>query len=253
MLYDDPELYDEILPVSAEHVTYYERLAARHPGGVLELACGSGQLLVPLAHTVPEVYGLDSSPGMLAAAEARARTEGVTVTLAEGDMRDFDLGRRFSLIFIARHSLLHLLTEDDYRRFFRSVARHLRPGGVLAFDIFNPDPAELVRGAGERTPFTCVDSPVFGDLIVEATDEYDPVTQVDRATWYVSTPDRADAWVLPVDLRMILPAELTHLLTANGFHLLRRDGNLTGTPWTPTSPRQSCICTPTPPNAYRQP
>ena len=65
-------------------------------------------------------------------------------------MREFDLGRRFSLIFVARNSLLHLSEQDEFAAFFSSVRRHLKPDGVLAFDIFNPSLRLLSRPSGER-------------------------------------------------------------------------------------------------------
>ena len=65
-------------------------------------------------------------------------------------MREFDLGRQFSLIVVARKSLLHLSEASEFAGFFSSVRRHLRPDGVLAFDIFNPNVRLLARPGGER-------------------------------------------------------------------------------------------------------
>jgi SAM-dependent methyltransferase len=75
-------------------------------GAVLELACGSGQLIVPVAGVGVPSTGLDSSSEMLAAARRRAFAAGARVDLIEGDMRDVDLGQLFSVIFVARNSLL---------------------------------------------------------------------------------------------------------------------------------------------------
>ena len=71
MLYDHPELYDALLSPEA-HAAYYTTLADRHTGAVLELACGSGQLTVPLARPGRPVAGLDRSRPMLDAARRRA-------------------------------------------------------------------------------------------------------------------------------------------------------------------------------------
>jgi hypothetical protein len=49
MLYDDPDLYDALLPASAAQLDYYLNLARQRAGAVLALACGSGQLIVPVA------------------------------------------------------------------------------------------------------------------------------------------------------------------------------------------------------------
>src|SRR5215217_4296210 len=112
MLYQNPDLYDALLPVSGNQLNFYVTLARRQAGAILELACGSGQLAVPMAAQGLPVVGLDSSPEMLAAGRRRSLAAGVGVEFVEGDMRDFDLARRFPLIFIARNSLLHLSEPD---------------------------------------------------------------------------------------------------------------------------------------------
>jgi SAM-dependent methyltransferase len=241
MLYDDPELYDALLRPE-EHAAHYVALAGRHPGPVLELACGSGQIAVPLAQAGAPVVGLDLSRAMLDAARRRAAAAGAAVELVEADMRTFDLGRRFALVFIARNSLLHLSTAADFAAAFAAVRRHLAPGGVFAFDVFNPDVRILARPAGERAFLLRGLSERYGELTVEATTDYDAATQVNRATWYISAPGRPDAWVAPLHLRSIFPQELPLLLAAGGLRLLGREGDLAGGAFTSTSPRQVCVC-----------
>ena len=128
-LYDNPALYDALLPVGA-HLPYYAELAGRASGDILELACGTGQLTVPLATAGLQITGLDLSEPMLSAARERAAALKVSVEHLQGDMRDFDLGRRFALIFIARNSLLHLHSTEDILAAFAMVRRHLAPAGI---------------------------------------------------------------------------------------------------------------------------
>jgi SAM-dependent methyltransferase len=119
MLYQNPDLYDTLLPASRDQLRFYLALARRPTGAILELACGSGQLTVPIAAQGLPVVGLDSSPEMLTAARRRALAAGIEVEFFEGDMRTFDLGRRFSTIFIARNSLLHLSEQDEFAALFQ--------------------------------------------------------------------------------------------------------------------------------------
>jgi SAM-dependent methyltransferase len=242
MLYDDPDLYDALLPASAAQLNCYLNLARACAGDVLALACGSGQLIVPVASTGVSATGLDQSSKMLSAASRRAAASGAQVEFVEGDMREFDLGRRFSLIFVARNSLLHLREQDEFAAFFSSVRRHLKPDGVLAFDIFNPSLRLLSRPSGERFHVMRAISPLHGELTVETTNDYDPHSQVNRATWFISTAEKCDAWVVPLHLRSIFPQELLALLAANGVDLLRRDGDFVGGSFTSTSTNQVCQC-----------
>jgi SAM-dependent methyltransferase len=246
-LYDHPALYDALLPATA-HVSFYVDLARQASGDVLELACGTGQLTVPIAAAglppvgLPAVVGLDLSAPMLATARQRAAAANVSVEFVPGDMRNFDLGRRFALIFIARNSLLHLHSTEDLLAALAAVRRHLAPGGIFAFDIFNPNVRLLARPSGQRFPVFEKETEEFGKLSVEQTTDYDPATQVGGGSWYVSTPGNPDAWVLPLHLRNIFPQELPLLLAAGGFHLRSRTEDFAGTPFHSNSRLQVCLC-----------
>jgi SAM-dependent methyltransferase len=149
--YDHPDLYDALLPVDA-HVPFYVDLARQQAGAVLELACGTGQLTVPVAVLGLPTVGLDQSSAMLSVARTRASAASVSVAFVQSDMRDFALGRNFNLIFVARNSLLHLLSTTDLLAALTAVRRHLTPDGVFAFDIFNPDVRMLARLATSAFP-----------------------------------------------------------------------------------------------------
>ena len=241
--YDHPDLYDALLPARG-HVPFYVDLARQQGGAVLELACGTGQLTIPVAMTGLPAVGLDQSEAMLNVARRRASVAGASVGFLQSDMRDFALDRSFNLIFVARNSLLHLLSTTDLLAALTAVRRHLTPEGVFAFDIFNPDVSLLARPSGQRFPVMEVSTDVFGSLSVETTCDYDPASQVNRATWYISAPDKPDAWIVPLILRSIFPQELPLLIAAAGFELISRFGDLSSAPFGRGSRMQVCLCRP---------
>lgn len=241
VLYDHPELYDALFPVGA-HVPYYLELSRNTSDGILELACGTGQLTLPIASAGLPIAGLDLSEPMLKIAKKRASAASVSVELVLGDMRNFDLGRQFGLIFIARNSLLHMYSIEDILAVFAMVRRHLAPGGTFAFDIFNSNLERLARPSGRRFSVMQVETELFGTVSVEETSDYNNATQVNHACWYVSTPEKRDAWVIPLALRSIFPQELPLLLEAGGFHLKSRAGDLAQTPFDSNSRLQVCLC-----------
>ena len=162
-------------------------LGRQAAGDFAELACGTGQLTVPIAAAGLPITGLDLSAPMLNIARERAAAAGVSVEHSLGDMRNFDLGRKFKLIFIARNSLLHLHSIEDFMGTFAAIRRHLTPGGVFAFDIFNTNMQRLARPAGQRFPTMHKETGSFGLISVEGTNDYDVATQVNHARWYIST------------------------------------------------------------------
>lgn len=241
MLYDHPALYDALLP-GGEHVPFYAALAAAHGGPVLELACGTAQIAVEIAMRGIATVGLDLSAAMLQAAHARADAAGAEIRFVAGDMRGFELDQRFNLVLVARNSLLHCLATSDLLAVFREVRRHLAPGGVFAFDVFNPDVRILAHPPTQRVHVMTMETDEFGTVTVEASSDYDAASQVNRAMWYVSTPAHPDRWVEPLHLRSIFPQELPLLLERGGFRLVQRHGDLSGAPFGSASPRQVCLC-----------
>jgi SAM-dependent methyltransferase len=242
-LYSDPNLYDRIFS-PGPYGAFYAEEARRHGGPVLELACGTGQLLVPIARNGLNAVGLDLSAAMLARARDRARAAEADVELVEGDMRSFDLETRFGLVFIARNSLLHLSTSEDFAACFDRVRRHLRPGGAFVFDVFNPSVEILARPPHQRFPVMRIEHPQRGEVTIEATSDYDAATQVNRATWYFSAPGEADFLVAPLHLRSIFPRELPLLLAAGGLRLESRSGDFSGAAFDSGSRHQVCTCRP---------
>ena len=113
-LYDDPILYDRVVrPGPCE--AFYRDLARQTGGPILELACGTGRVTLPLARDGHEVVGLDASPAMLQATQDKADAECVEIAFVQQDMRAFDLGRRFPLIILCCNSLAHLTTNEDVK------------------------------------------------------------------------------------------------------------------------------------------
>lgn len=129
---------------------FYRAEAGRRRGQVLELGCGTGHKLIPIASDGVRCVGLDLSPGMLAEARRKADENGVGVEWVQGDMTSFDLGRTFDLVFITANSLLHLHEAEDLVSCFRSARRHLAPGARFIFDVFNPSVRLLAEADGVR-------------------------------------------------------------------------------------------------------
>jgi len=242
--YSDARLYDRLLPGGEEAVDFYRAQADRQGGSVLELGSGTGHKLIPIASDGHPCTGLELSPDMLSEAQRTADEHALAVEWVQGDMRDFDLGRTFDLVFIAANSLLHLQEAADLLSCFRSVRAHLAPGARFVFDVFNPNvrllgDADGVRRAREALSFT---DPDRGDVRVDVAETYDPAAQVTRGTWHLSTDTEHDFVVLPLDIRSIFPQELPLLLSLGGLRLVDRYGDWSGRPFTGDAAIQLCVC-----------
>ncbi|XVU30025.1 class I SAM-dependent methyltransferase [Actinoplanes sp. CA-054009] len=244
--YSHAKLYDLMFPGNVPAVDFYRAAADRQGGSVLELGCGTGNKLIPIASGGRPSVGLDFSSEMLAEAARKAGERGVAVEWVRGDMRAFDLGRTFDFVFVAANSLLHLHEADDLVSCFRSVRRHLAPGARFVFDVFNPNvrllaAADGVRRARESLSFT---DPGRGEVRVDVTEVYDAAAQVTRGTWHFSTAAEPDFAVAPLEIRSVFPRELPLLLALGGLRLAERLGDWSGRPFAADSPLQLCVCEP---------
>lgn len=125
--------YDELYERRDSFPTRFARLDAtlqrtRQTGGgrLLDVACGTG-LYLPHLRERYDVEGIDRSPAMLAIARERAPD----IPLHEGDMVEFDLGRRFDAVVCLGSSIGYARTIPRLRRALATFARHTAPGGVV--------------------------------------------------------------------------------------------------------------------------
>jgi SAM-dependent methyltransferase len=135
--YTDPEfvrLYDAENPWHPMD-DFYQRLDLA-AASVLDVGCGTGTRLASTrrAGHAGRLVGVDPAEAMLDV--ARAKT--ADVAWVRGDARSLDLGERFALVTMSGHAFQLLLDDDAVRAALASFARHLQPGGLLAFETRNP-------------------------------------------------------------------------------------------------------------------
>jgi SAM-dependent methyltransferase len=232
----EADLYDlTVAPAVADDIDFYAHLAGA-ADSLLELACGTGRVLVPCAEAAGEAWGVDSSPSMLAHARERARAAGLAaqVHLVEADMRSARLGRAFPLVTIPFRSLFHLRDDDDWMAVLATVHAHLEPGGLLAADVFVPDPADLA--AGETMRFTGEYALPGGDRVAVWDHwSFDAAAQLARRRRVTERLD-PDGLVLErrhrlLDVHYRWPGEVMRLLELGGFEVTQRFGGFDGRPF----------------------
>lgn len=102
---------------------------------VLEYACGTGNITMPLAKEGYCMTAVDISEEMLYEAQEKTRRNALRITYACGDMRNFQLNKPADAIICACDGVNYLLGQDDLDAFFKSAYGNLRGGGLLLFDI----------------------------------------------------------------------------------------------------------------------
>ncbi len=134
-------LYDYEVKDFVHDIPFYVKYAKECGGEVLELGCGTGRVLIPIAEEGIEITGLDASERMLVIARKKVKSVSKlreNVTLVHGDMKSFKLNKEFSLIYVAFRSFQCLLTKKDQIACLWCIQGHLADGGCLIIDLFAP-------------------------------------------------------------------------------------------------------------------
>jgi SAM-dependent methyltransferase len=222
----------------AGDVEFYLDCARRFGGPILELAAGTGRVLVPLAKAGYDVVGVDLSCAMLRVADAKLRRDPQAAgraQLVEGDMRDFSLARRFSLALIPARAFQHVIEPGDQRRTLRCIHGHLEAGGHLVVDIFDPKFDVLALTAEEMKPQT-VRHPLSGNLLRRTTigRRHDPLEQVVHETLRLEELDETGSVVASEEtswaVRWSLRQEMAYLFELCGFDVVEQFSDFQGSP-----------------------
>lgn len=239
------EDYDRRYAGYAPDIPFYVEEAKRSGGPALELGCGTGRVMIPVAEAGVEVVGLDGSPAMLEKLRAKLPTLPETVRsrmrVIQGDMRNFDLGQQFALVYIPFRAFLHLLTVEEQKAALACIRRHLRDGGRLALNFFNPA-LEVIAGATRRwQPFFEAPREEFvkangNRVVVWNPRHYDAVNQIIESFLVNEEIDSSgrvvDRQYVPLTLRWIYRFEFEHLLAACDFEVEALYGTFDRQPFT---------------------
>jgi len=240
----DPQTYDLVDAGYDEDRPVIEQWARLLGGPLLDVACGTGRMAIPLAAQGYQVTGVDIVPEMIARARQKGAAQGVSVEWVVADARTFQLQQQFPFMYMVENAFQFFLTREDQEALLARVREHLHPEGCFLFETRNPSPRNLfeARRPGLQ-PFTTPDG---GQLtIADDQPKYDPITQIQHCTSYYRWRHPGGQLVEKTKrtaLRYVFPQELEALLFYNGFQIRTRYGNWQQEPLTATSPEIISVC-----------
>jgi len=223
---------------------FYVQLARESGGPVLEMGCGTGRVLLAVARAGIRIHGMDLSPDMLRELGAKLAAEPpevrALVTFSEGDIRTAEAPGKFALITSPFRVVQSFVSRDSQRAWLRNVRRHLRPGGALCFDVFQPNFEYLVRPCEP-----CVDvdrkDPASGLRIRRfvRTVPHNALQTIDcEFRWVIGEDADGEGSSCSFTLRWFTRGELENLLELEGFEIADYWGTFNRDPFCETSPEQ---------------
>jgi SAM-dependent methyltransferase len=243
------ELYDLFYEDFTEDIEMYLGFAARTGGSILEIGSGTGRVALALAEDGHNVVGLELSEAMRAVAQRNADRAGVAdrVEFLAGDMRRFKLDRHFGLIIVPLNTFLHNLTLEDQLAALACFKKHLRPGGLLVLDCFNPDPAHAADDRRLIVQRSVIDRDTGQAAMLMLARATDWGQQLQEITYLIDRPDQngvIQRAVLPATFRFIFRHELHLLLKLGGFDLKEVYGSYELDPFEAGSDKLIGVATP---------
>ena len=230
--------YYDVSPTIPDDLAFYQARLRSSDAAVLELGCGTGRVLLPLAAMCGFIHGLDRSQAMLARCQQKLQAAAIPPTKARvehGNITDFALGCAFDLI-IAPYRVFQLLeTEAQVHGLFQCIRTHLAPGGSCILNVFHPQGGfEGIQQAWESMTERGRWEVTVDGVRLRCEERWlrlDP----ERHILYVELIYRRyvrDTWVedavLQIPRRCYTPTEFEQVILEHGFQIIQRWGGYAG-------------------------
>jgi len=233
------EIYDAINQFAFD-LDFYRKWCGMRKGPILEVCCGTGRLTIPLKKSGLDITGLDLSDSMLEMARMKAAAEKIDMTFLKGDMRNFELNKKYSIIFIPFNSLQDISSVEDVEATLACVRTHLASDGLFLFDVFNPSIHLMVEREREFTEAFNFRTADGKQIVVREKCRYHASTQVNKVRWHFDIEGVES--VEEFGMRCYYPLELEVLLKHNGFRVLHTFGTFGEDPFGEESKKQIFVC-----------
>jgi SAM-dependent methyltransferase len=240
------EFYDHNPAYAARpDVGFWLSLAGTAGGPILELGCGTGRVLIPIAAAGHTVVGLDLSEYMLARCREKLAAQPAEVQerarLVQASMTGFDLAQSFALVIVPFRGFQHLVPVAEQLACLRCANRHLVGGGRIVLDLFQVNLRYIT------TPEALEEREDLNTMLPDGrrlrrthrvagwhrAEQYNDVEMIH----YVTHPDgREERLVQAFPFRYFFRYEVEHLLARCGFEVVDVFGGYDRSPLADGSP-----------------
>lgn len=222
----------------AEDIPFYVDYAEKCRGEVLEGACGTGRILIPMAKAGVNVIGLDISKGMLDVVQKKIeqldQKTRARISLVHGDLTNFETGKTFALIIIAYRSFQCLVTKKEQGACLERVHKHLSRDGLFILDLFAPRHDFLAEKKRRLELSSFFDDTLGVEVTRRAEDEYNLARQTlkeDRFYKWIDKRGKPQCYKWSFELGYLFRYEAQLLLEKYGFTVIDVFGNFKKAPY----------------------
>lgn len=175
--------YDqEIHQGDVEHIL---SMVGNSPLNILEVACGSCRISIPLAQAGHTVTGFDVDEAMLVRIPEKAKDLS-NFNYFKADAITDDWGDGFDVVILSGNVLVNIVTDGDYKQaqelFIQKAAASVKQGGHLYLDFTCANWADSASDEPEeRIIFEGIDDLGTAGKFIMVSGEYNSKTRIDKS------------------------------------------------------------------------
>ena len=228
------EFYD--FHADRNDIDFFLGYAKETAGKILDLGCGTGRILIPVAKLGKKIIGIDSSDNMLEICKNKINKElgpkASNVTLIKADITNFELDEKFSLIIIPFGPFNYLINTSEQINCLNCINKHLDTNKILVFDVWYPNNHELMKSehgyhvVKNQPYFTMPDGRKVQWGIKNISVDYNKQLIFEEMYYNIKYPDgRKEKLLYPASMRYFHRYEIEHLLSLTGFGINKLYGD----------------------------
>lgn len=244
--YDDPTLYDKENESFIPEIPFILKWATKKQGPIIDIACGTGRVTIPLAKNGYNLVGVDINEGMLAHAKKKAANLNLQIRWIEQDCTQLDLCIKSNLVYSVGNSFQHFLTNESQDGLLTSINKSLEVEGLFIFNTRFPSVEELLQPSTEEYWKSYTDNETLNTVDLFTISEYDSLKQIQHYTTIRKYKNNAGEIIKEkrtnITLRYVFPQEMERLLFAFGFEILHLYSDWNETPITNDSYEMIYVC-----------
>ncbi len=221
------EIYDSVYLGTEGDLDFYVNETKKIKGNVLEIACGTGRILLPLLKKGVNIEGIDLSARMLDVLNKKAKSLHLKPKVWEADMRNFNAKKKYDLIIVPYRAFNHIETSADQIKTLKNFKKHLKEQGKLIINFFYPSFTVMAKRNGVKTKRDTVKINGVKYFRQEQI-QYEPMKQLIRATSFLTDAKGQTYKTLLMHLCYIYKKEFELLLSAAGFKTWKVYGGFKG-------------------------
>ncbi len=186
---------------------------------IVDWGCGTGNHSIPLAQRGYSITGVDSSAEMLRVAQRKSSELDAQINWIAGDLRTTQVGEPFDAGLFMFAVLGYMLSNEDMLAALTNARRHLRPGGLLAFDIWYGPAVLSIKPSARIAIVPSPDGKVIR-AVRPTLDVRHHQCEVHYSFWHLVGDHVESAGDEIHTVRFFFPMELELMLSQSGFALI---------------------------------